>query len=588
MDKPVRTKIVCTIGPAVSSLEKLRELIRAGMNVARLNFSHGTHAEHLRVIEEIKKARELEDIPLAIMLDTKGPEIRLGKIEGEGIYLPAGHRWHLVAEEVVGNMERVTIRPPFILHKLKPGMRILFDDGYIVAQVIETTGEGVIVEIEIPGTIRSGKGVNVPNENLGLPYVTEKDIEDIKFGCLHDVDMIAASFIRSADQVAAIKELLMDEGKGNILILAKIENEEGIKNFDSIVQIADGVIIARGDLGVEVSQSHVPRLQKMMIRKSTLVGKPTITATQMLESMIYNPRPTRAETSDVANAIYDGTSAVMLSGETAIGKYPIETVKMMRQIIRDTEEDCDFYEFFKRYSAVSYNDVTSSITLSAVNAAYATDAKAIFAFTEGGATARLISRFHPKMPIIAMTSSYKCYHQLSLSWGVVPFFSRKEATLEDAFEVISKFGMESKLVCYGDLVVLTAGSPFGVMGTTNTMMVDHIGDVLVQGHEGTGVRVHGNVAMALRADGQNPWIYRNKLIVLTRCDESCLPLIKEAMGVILQNHIDDVASEKICLQLAKDCHKTAIVRADAAVTTLKEGQLVTIDPDRAQIYKGVK
>jgi pyruvate kinase len=301
----IKTKIICTIGPAVNSYEQMAALIEAGMNVARLNFSHGTHAEHKQVIDLLKKVRSDLGIPLAIMLDTKGPEIRLRKIQGEKIYLPKSHRWKLTKEEVVGDIEQVTITPGYILDCLKEGMRVLFDDGYIAAHVVESSADGVIIEINNGGMISSGKGVNIPDINPDMPTVTEKDVADIRFGCKEDIDIIAASFVRSAEDILIIKKLLDEEKKSEILVIAKIENKEGVKNFDSIVQVADGIMIARGDLGVQVPLSQVPRLQKMMIKKSYFAGKPSVTATQMLESMINNPRPTRAEASDVANAIYD-------------------------------------------------------------------------------------------------------------------------------------------------------------------------------------------------------------------------------------------------------------------------------------------
>lgn len=460
------------MGPACHTLDKIMELMKAGMNVARLNFSHGTHSEHLTVINYLKEARKHLNMPLAIMLDTKGPEIRLGKVKEGHIHLQAGQRWRLSKSELLGDEQQVSIFPPDVLNGLSEGTRILFDDGYISSHVVELSDEGAIVEIENGGTIRSGKGVNIPNASLNLPAVTHKDIEDIRFGCQHDIDLIAASFVRSAEHVLAIKRLLTEEKKPDILVIAKIENCEGVQNFDSIVQTADGIMIARGDLGVEVPLSHVPRLQKMMIRKSYLAGKPVVTATQMLESMINNPRPTRAETSDVANAIYDSTSAVMLSGETAIGRYPVETVHVMRSIVQEAEMDFNYRAFFDQHAPLVYHDVPSAVTLATVKTAYSSNVKAIFAFTRGGATARLLSRLRPKMPIIAMTPNPKCFNQLAFNWGVIPYLSEPCKTIDEGFEKISSFALDNQLVSYGDLVVMTAGTPFGVSGTTNIMIVE--------------------------------------------------------------------------------------------------------------------
>ncbi len=583
----IRTKIICTIGPAVNTFEKILGLIEAGMNVARLNFSHGTHDSHGEVIQLLKQARQQTGKPLAIMLDTKGPEIRLGRMRNNEVMLVKGQRWLLQKEEVEGDEQRATIRPGDVLSSLEVGQRILFDDGYIASHLIEKTPDGVIVEIENGGKIRSGKGVNVPYATLNLPAVTPKDIDDICFGCHQDIDIIAASFVRSPDHVMEIKKLLAEENKSDILILAKIENHEGVENFDSIIQVADGIMIARGDLGVEVPISQVPRLQKRMIRQSYLAGKISVTATQMLESMIQNPRPTRAEVSDVANAIYDSTSAVMLSGETAAGNYPIEAVQVMRSIVQQAEEDFDYGQFFTQHSAIIYHDVPSALTLAAVKTAYSSGAQAIFAFTQMGGTARLLSRLRPRMPIIAMTPHAKAFHQMALVWGAVPVLGEVCQTVEESFTHLGTYALAHRLVGYGDLVVVTAGAPFGVSGTTNMMMVESIGDVLVRGHQATGVRVYGNISIALTADSKQPYQVRNQLLVITRCDPTYLPLIQEASGIILENHVHDSESERFLLEMAQKLGKSALIRADSALKVLKEGQLATLDVEKALVYKGV-
>lgn len=469
-----RTKIICTIGPAVNSVEKILQLIEAGMDVARLNFSHGTHEEHLKSIEMIKEARKKAKKPVAIMLDTKGPEIRLGKVPKQGIKVEPGQRLWLVKDEAEGTKEKIPVLPAFVLDKLDVGTHLLIDNGYISAYIVNTSSIGVEIEFANSGTILSSKGVNIPNVELNLPALTEKDIEDIRFGCQHDIDAIAASFIRCALHVLAIKDIAIEAKKPETLIIAKIENHEGVDNFDSILQVADGIMIARGDLGVEVPLSQVPSLQKAMIRKCYLAGKPSITATQMLESMINNPRPTRAEASDVANAIYDGTSAVMLSGETAVGKYPIECVKIMKSIIVETEKDFDYVAFFEEHTKLHYNDVPSAVTLASVKTAYTLGARAIFAFTKGGTTARLISRLRPQMPIISLTPNDKTYHQLALNWGVTPVLCKSCKDVEHAFKEACDYSLEHRVVNYGDIVVMTSGSPFWVSGTTNTIRVEVI------------------------------------------------------------------------------------------------------------------
>lgn len=574
------------MGPAVSTPEKIEELILAGMNVARLNFSHGTHEEHGQTIRYLKEAREKMGLPLAIMLDTKGPEIRLGKLKNDQIHLQEGSRLWFVKEEVEGDEQQITLTPPSALEGLKKDMFILLDNGYIITHVVESDKKGVLVEIDHGGVIKSTRGVNIPGAEVELPPMTEKDIEDILFGCEQDVDWIAASFIRSAEHVIAIKKLLEEHNKADIAVIAKIENREGVHNFDSIAQVADGIMVARGDLGVELPLTQVPRLQKMMIRKSFLASKPCVTATQMLESMMINPRPTRAETSDVANAIYDSTSAVMLSGETAIGNYPVEVVKVMKAIIEEAEDDFSYYEFFKQCTQRVFYDVPSSVASASINTAYSANAKAIFAFTTTGSTARLLSRLRPEMPIIAMTPNPKAYHQLALSWGVIPILCSEAHTIEEAKKYISEYALEKGLVQYGDLVVITAGTPFGRAGTTNMMIVDSIGDVLVRGSEGMGNRVSAKILLQPSPEN-NEYRARGRILVINNCDESYLPLLKNAAGVIMQNHVDDIESERYLKKIAKTLDLPIILRAEGASDVLRDEQLVTLDPSQAIIYKGV-
>lgn len=583
----IRTKIICTIGPSVSSYEKIRELIDAGMNVARINFSHGSYEEHEQIILNIKKARKDANVPIAIMLDTKGPEVRLGVIAGGSAQLVTGQKWLLVGEEIQGNQEQVTIRPGYVLDRVLVGSKVLFDDGYICSQVLEKREDGVVVEIENSGEIKTGKGVNFPYAKLNLPTMTEKDIADFTFGCKHELEYIAASFIRTADDVLAIKNLLTELNMPEMQVIAKIENHEGVENFDTILQVADGIMIARGDLGVELPLTQVPKLQKMMIRKCYFAGKPAVTATQMLESMIKNPRPTRAEASDVANAIYDGTSVVMLSGETAIGKYPIDTVKIMKNIIEETEMDLDYRNFFNIHSPLAYNDVPSAVTLATVKTAYSSNAKVIFAFTSTGSTPRLLSRLRPQIPILAMTSNEKVYHQMALNWGVIPVLEKECSSLVEAYARISSYALDHGYVNYGDLVVMTAGSPFGISGTTNMMIVESIGDVLVRGKSGCGPRVHGKIAILHTTEGKRSYEMKNKIMLIAKCNESYFPMIKESLGFILQNHPDDIESETYAMQTARTLNKPCLVQATNALHILNEGQLVTLDPLNYIVYKGV-
>lgn len=581
-----RTKIICTIGPAVNSFEKMVQLIDAGMNVARLNFSHGNHQEHLERMENLKKARAKRGTPLAIMLDTKGPEIRVGKIKNDQISLKAHQKLLLVGEEVEGDEKKITIHPALALHHLKPGQAVLFDDGYITTKVVESSNRGVVVEVQNDGVLKTHKGVNVPGVDVGLPAMTKQDVADIIFGCNHDIDIIAASFIRSAEHVREIKNLLLEQNKPEILVIAKIENSLGVQNFDSILQVADGIMVARGDLGVELPLTEVPVLQKMMIRKCIDAAKPVVTATQMLESMIKNPRPTRAEASDVANAIYDSTSAVMLSGETAIGQYPIETVTLMRKIVEAAEKDFNYRDFFNQHSRLDSHDISSSISLATVKTAYSAEAKAIFASTNSGYTARMISRFRPKMPIIALSADPKIYHQLTFYWGVIAADPAHINNIDEALTVMSAFARKKKIVEYGDLIVLTAGTPLGVCGTTNMMIVESIGDVLVRGNQSKGEKIKGKIALLLSPHEKSAEDVRDRIVVISRFDQAYIPLLKKARGIILQNHPDDLNSEMHALAIAKSLNIPILIRADTAFSKLKDGETIFLDPEKGIVYKG--
>ncbi len=572
------TKIVCTIGPAVDSYEKILALIDAGMNVARLNFSHGTHEEHLRRINYLKKAREERGVPLAIMVDTQGPKIRVDRLPGDAISLKAGQKIRIP--------EDISVHPLEVVDTMEAGLKVLFDDGYIIAQVVEKRSAGATLQILNAGVLKSGKGVCIPGADINLPALTPDDIEDLQFGCKHDVDLVAASFIRSAHHVLSIKELLAKAGKPEILLIAKIESTQGVENFDSIVQVADGIMVARGDLGVELDLALVPKLQKMMIRKCYQACKPVITATQMLESMINNPRPTRAEVSDVANAIYDCTSCVMLSGETAVGQYPIETVQRMKSIVQEAESDFNYPAFFELNSQRDYHDVSSAVSVAAVKMAYSTSAKAIFAFTASGQTARLVSRHRPAMPIIAVTPLKKTYNQFALNWGIIPIYSPGCKDAKEAFSVASQFARSRKLISFGDLVVVTAGDPFGKKGTTNMVLVENIGEVLVRGHKGSGPKVTGQVLFILAPEAVDPAQLKGRIVVIPHCDNTFLPLLKEAAGVILQNYIGDTASEKYVTLIAKTYDISVMSRADGAISILKEGEEVTLDPQRGLVYSG--
>lgn len=582
-----RTKIICTLGPAVSDYQKILALIDAGMNVARLNMSHGGHEQHRKTIQMLKKARKEKEIPLAIMLDTKGPEVRVSEIKGEALALKKKQRLKIMRQPISGSEVAISLNPPEIVDDIPLHATVLFDDGYINSHVVSKTKEGITVEIKNNGVLRSHKGVNIPHAKLKLPAVTKRDIQDIIFGCKEGVDLLAASFIRSAEHIIEIKKILSKQNSSHILVIAKIENALGVKNFDSILQVTDGVMVARGDLGVELPIFHVPKLQKMMIRKCYQSFKPVVTATQMLESMIEHPRPTRAEVSDVANAIYDNTSAVMLSGETAIGKYPIEAVRLMKNTVVAAEKDFNYEEFFYNDVArCTFNDISSSVSLAAVKTAYASRGKALIALTASGFTARVMARFRPEMPIIAITPQETTYHQLAFSWGVIPVHAAVD-NVKQGMSKASYFALQNKILQYGDLIIVTSGSPFGIRGTTNMMLVDNIGDVLIRGMIGDGKKVHGEITLILSYDPEISYRIKNRLVVIPSCDESYEHFLEGAAGIILQNHPDDWQSEKVGKMIAHNLKIPILLRADAACTILKEGQLVTLDPLKGLVFQGI-
>ena len=580
-----RTKIICTIGPSCDSYEKILQLIDAGMNVARLNFSHGTHEEHRKVIERLKRARKERAVPLAIMLDTKGPEIRVGQVPNGSIELKKGQKLKLIKHTAATQTGSIPILPDIAIDALEVGKKVLFDDGYIISHVVEKLKDAVVVEIENPGILKTHKGVNIPGVDIELPAMTEQDIVDIAFGCKEDVDIIAASFIRSAEHILEIKRLLAKEGKPDIMVIAKIENSLGVLHFDSIVQVADGIMVARGDLGVELPLKQIPKLQKMMIRKCYQAAKPVVTATQMLESMIKNPRPTRAEVSDVANAIYDSTSAVMLSGETAMGQYPIEAVEMMKSIVQEAETDFNYRDFFLHDSQIDYNDISTSVALATVKTAYSANAKGIFVFTSQGFTSRLVSRFRAEMPIFALAPAFKVYHQLSLNWGVIPVDPLPAKNVQEAFQIVSCFAISGGYLSHGDLVVVTAGSPFGMSGTTNMMMVESIGNVLVRGNPyPDGKIISGKAVLILSSEEATPKEIAGKIAVISRCDPTYIPILKDAVAIILQNHPDDIESQENAIKIARTLRIPLLTRADGAMALLQTDQKITLDTVKGIVY----
>lgn len=469
-----KTKIVCTIGPASESLENTKKLIMAGMNVARLNFSHGDFDEHGNRINVIRQACKELGKTVAILLDTKGPEIRTGKLAVEPIELVQDEYLTLTTEEILGDKNRISITYADLPKDVQVGSTILIDDGLIGLTVVEVQGTEIKCLIVNGGTIKSKKGVNVPGVRISLPGITEKDANDIIFGIGQDIDFIAASFVRKASDVLEIRELLERHNAGHINIISKIENQEGVDNLDEILEVSDGLMVARGDLGTEIPAEDVPLVQKMMIEKANCAGKPVITATQMLDSMQRNPRPTRAEASDVANAIFDGTDAIMLSGETAAGKYPVESVLTMSRIAEKAESALNYRELFLKQSTIQETSVTEAISQAVTISALDLNAKAIISSTESGHTARVVSKYRPEAPIVAVTTEDRTMRRLALTWGVTPVKGKQASTTDEMFDYAIQGGVDSGLVSEGDLVVITAGVPLGRSGSTNLIKVSVI------------------------------------------------------------------------------------------------------------------
>ena len=455
-----KTKVVCTMGPNTNDKELMRKLIRNGMDVARFNFSHGDHAEQKSRMDLLKELREEEHSNVAILLDTKGPEIRTGLLkDGKKIMLEAGKKFTLTTEEVAGDENIVSISYPGLINDVSKGKTILIDDGLIGLKVVEKKEKELICEIINGGELGERKGVNVPNVPIHLPAITEKDKEDIKFGAEQGIDFIAASFVRNAECILEIRAYLKSLGAPFIPIIAKVENSEGIDNIDEIIRAADGVMVARGDLGVEIPAEEVPYLQKMIIQKCNSHFKTVITATQMLDSMIRNPRPTRAEVADVANAIYDGTDAIMLSGETAAGKYPLEALKMMVEIAQTTEPHLNYEDYTHNRNMCGESRVSSAVGLAAVQTARDLKAKAIVTPTFGGRTARLISNFRPEAPIYAVTPNDTILHRLQLVWGVTPLKGYEKDSTEHIISQAMSVVRRKRLAKKGDLIVFTVGDP---------------------------------------------------------------------------------------------------------------------------------
>ncbi|MCP1125469.1 pyruvate kinase [Bacillus sp. AFS018417] len=578
-----KTKIVCTIGPASESIEKLEQLMGAGMNVCRLNFSHGSHEEHGARIKTIREAAKKTGKTVAILLDTKGPEIRTHDFVDGQAELKTGAEVVISTEQVLGTAEKFSVTYAGLYDDVDAGSRILIDDGLIELEVIGKANGDIRTKVLNSGTVKNKKGVNVPNVSIKLPGITEKDIQDIIFGIGQNVDFIAASFVRKASDVLEIRELLEEHGAQHIQIIPKIENQEGIDNIDSILEVSDGLMVARGDMGVEIPPEEVPLVQKRLIKKCNVLGKPVITATQMLDSMQRNPRPTRAEASDVANAIFDGTDAIMLSGETAAGLYPLEAVQMMANIAIRVEKSLQYEDMFQKRLKEQSSTITDAISQSVAHTAIALDVAAIVAPTESGYTAKMISKYRPKSPIVAVTSNEQVCRRLALAWGVQAYMAEEKAkSTDEMLETAIETAMDAGMIGLGDTVVITAGVPVAETGTTNLMKIHVVGEQIAKG-QGIGRKTaKGKVVVAKTAEEALANVTEGSILVTTSTDKDMIPAIEKAAALVVEE--GGLTSHAAVVGVTIGI--PVIVGVETATAILKNGQEVTVDAARGIVYNG--
>ncbi|WP_027410180.1 pyruvate kinase [Anoxybacteroides tepidamans] len=579
-----KTKIVCTIGPASESVEKLVELIEAGMNVARLNFSHGNYVEHGQRIKNIREAAKRTGKTVAILLDTKGPEIRTHDMENGAIELKEGSEVIISMDEVLGTPEKISVTYEGLIDDVEPGAKILLDDGLIGLEVVSVHKQEreIVTKVLNSGVLKNKKGVNVPGVRVNLPGITDKDRHDILFGIEQGIDFIAASFVRRSSDVLEIRELLEANDALDIKIIPKIENQEGVDNIDEILEVADGLMVARGDLGVEIPAEEVPLVQKELIKKCNALGKPVITATQMLDSMQRNPRPTRAEASDVANAIFDGTDAIMLSGETAAGLYPVEAVKTMHCIALRTEQALQYRDLLTQRTKQSGTTITDAICQSVANTAINLDVAAIVTPTVSGQTARMISKYRPKAPIVAVTSSDAVSRKLALVWGVYPQVAPQVNSTDEMLDIAVEAAVKSKIVKHGDLVVITAGIPIGETGSTNLMKVHVIGDIIAKG-QGIGRKsAFGKAVIAKTAEEALSKMVEGGILVTYSTDADMIKALEKAAAIITEE--GGLTSHAAVVGLSLGI--PVVVGVPNATAILKDGQEITVDAGFGAIYQG--
>lgn len=575
------TKIVCTIGPASEEPAVIEEMLKAGMNVARVNMSHGTKKEHSRRIRTLRSVAERFEAHLGVLVDIRGPRIRLGEFETGPLQLEAGEEVELIPGNVTGTRRRIPINYHGLVRDVRPGNLILVADGLVSLRVLDATDQSVLCRVETGGEVGARKGVNLPGVRVSLPSLTEKDMEDIRFAIAENADFIALSFVRKTEDVIAAR-CLLEEAAADIGIIAKIENWEGLENLSDILKVVDGIMVARGDLGLEIPTEEVPLAQKRIIEEANAAGKPVITATQMLESMVHNPRPTRAEASDVANAIFDGTDAVMLSGETAIGRYPVDAVAVMARIAARTEESLPFGEILDRRKASSRHTVTDAISYATCAAAQDLGAAAIITSTQTGYTARMVAKYRPRPPIVAVTPHLRTAMRLSIVWGVLPLIVRRIESTDQMIQEAVEAAVSAGHINSGDLVVITAGVPVGVHGTTNLLKVHTVGDVLARGI-GIGAKaVTGTVCVVHTSSEALARVQPGDIMVAPATDKEFVPAMERCAGIVTE--VGGLTSHAAIVGLQFGI--PVVVGVEGATALLKDGEMVTLDGYRGVIYSG--
>ncbi|WMJ76813.1 MULTISPECIES: pyruvate kinase [unclassified Sedimentibacter] len=578
-----KTKIVCTIGPASENEKTFKELVLSGLNVARLNFSHGTHEEHKEKIEVIKKVRDDLGACTAIMLDTKGPEIRTKDFENGGVELVKDQEFIITTRDVLGTNKIASVTYEDFAKDVNENDMVLIDDGLIRLEVVEKINDTDLrCIVKNGGTVKNKKGVNVPNVKINLPALTERDIDDIMFGIENDVDYIAASFIRKAEDVISIRRILEDKNADNIMIISKIENRQGVENIDEIIEVSDGVMVARGDLGVEIPAEEVPLVQKMLIKKCNDAGKPVITATQMLDSMIRNPRPTRAEVSDVATAIFEGSDAIMLSGETASGSYPVESVQTMARVAQMIENSLDYEEILKTKNMGFNNSITDSISYATCRTCLDLKASAIISATSSGYTAAAVSKYRPLAPIIAATENEHVMRKMSIYWGVYPVKISKMHSTDEIIEKSVEGALELGYIENGDLIVITAGVPVGISGSTNLLKV-HIVSELLYKTVGVGKEtVIGRAIIAKNAAELRDKFEDGDIIVMSATGKDVIEYMARASAIIVEE--GGLTSHAFIAGL--NLGKEVVVGAENCIREIKDGEILTVNGKQGVVYRG--